>query len=68
MAQNKVQSGNYKVFDYQARVITRDDFPDLAEKGRSDFESCLVICNRDGETIVITREFERILANALKNV
>ncbi|HEX8288270.1 MAG TPA: hypothetical protein VF556_09750 [Pyrinomonadaceae bacterium] len=65
LARDRVKTGNYKVFDFQARVITRDQFPDLVEKGRTDIERCLVITNSEGETIVITREFEAILRNAL---
>lgn len=65
LARDRVKSGNYKVFDYQARVVTRDQFPDLVEKGRTYIERCLVITNSEGETIVITREFEVILKNAL---
>jgi hypothetical protein len=66
MAQNKVESGNYKIFDNDARVITKRNFSELVEQGKSDFESCLIIANREGETVVITREFSRILFNALR--
>ena len=61
----RVKTGNYKVFDYQARVITRDSFPELIEKGKTEIENCLVVINSDGETVVITRELEAILRNAL---
>jgi len=66
LAQNKVESGHYKIFDNDARVITKRDFPEVVESGKSDFESCLIICNREGETVVITKEFSRILYNALR--
>ena len=66
LAQNKIESGHYKVFDFDARVITKRNFPELVQTGKSDFESCLIIANREGETIVITKEFSRILYNALK--
>ncbi len=49
-----------------ARVITKRNFPELIQTGKSDFESCLIIANQEGETIVITKEFSRILYNALK--
>jgi hypothetical protein len=65
-AQNKVESGHYKIFDNDARVITKRNFPEVVETGKSDSESGLIICNRVGETIVITQEFSRILFNALK--
>lgn len=64
LARDRAKTGNYKVFDYQARVVTRDSFPELVEKGKTDIERCLVITNSEGETIVITREFEAILRNA----
>lgn len=67
LAQNRVEKGNFKVFDNDARVITKKDFPQLVETGKSDSASCLVICNRDGETVVITQEFSKILFNALKS-
>ena len=65
-AQNKVESGHYKIFDNDARVITKGNFPEVVESGKSDSESCLIICNREGDTIVITQEFSHILFNALK--
>jgi hypothetical protein len=65
LASDRVKTGNYKVFYHKARVITRSTFPELVSKGRTDFESCLVITNSDGETIVITKEFETTLRNAL---
>jgi hypothetical protein len=66
LAQSKVESGHYKIFDNDARVITKRNFPEVVESGKSDYESCLIICNRGGETVVITKEFSRILFNALK--
>lgn len=67
MAETKVKSGNFKVFDNFARVIKRDIFPELARQGRTGDEKCLVIINREGETIVLTDEFERILYAALES-
>ncbi len=67
LAQNKVESGHYKIFDNDARVITKGNFPEVVESGKSDYESCLIICNREGEAVVITKEFSRILINALKD-
>ena len=66
LAQNKVESGHYKIFDKDARVITKRNFPEVVESVKSDYESCLIICNREGETVVMTKEFSRILFNALK--
>ena len=65
LASDRVESGNYKVFDYQARIVTRESFPELIEKGKTEIERCLVITNSEGETVVITREFEAMLRNAL---
>ena len=66
LAQNKVESGQYKIFDNVARVITKRNFPEVVKSGKSDSESCLIVCNREDETIVMTKEFSRILFNALK--
>ena len=66
LAQNKVESGHYKIFANDSRVVTKRNFPEVVESGKSDYESCLIICNREGETIIITQEFSRILFNALK--
>jgi hypothetical protein len=66
LAQNKVESGHYKIFDNDARVITKRNFPEVVESGKSDYESCLIVCNREGETIIITQEFSQILFNALQ--
>jgi hypothetical protein len=40
-------------------------FPELVAEGKSDVESCLIITNREGEAVVITKEFSQILYNAL---
>ena len=66
LVQSKVESGHYKIFDNDARVITKRNFPEVVESGKSDYESCLIICNREGEAVVMTKEFSRILFNALK--
>ncbi len=65
LAQNKVESGHYKIFDNDARVITKRNFFEVVESGKSDYESSLIICNREGETIVMTIEFSRVLFNVL---
>lgn len=67
LAEERIKTGKYKVFDRQARVITRKNLPELAAAGKTEDENCLVIANQDGETIVITKEFEQILFNAFKN-
>ena len=59
LAENRIQNGQYKIFDHSARVITRK---------KIDGENCLVIINREGETIVITTKFENVLKNAIKQV
>lgn len=56
LAENRIKSGQYKIFDHNARVITRK---------KIDGKSCLVIINGEAETIVITPEFEIVLGNAL---
>ena len=66
LAQNKVESGHYKIFDNDVRVITKRNFPEVVELRKSDYESCLIVCNREGETFVTTKEFSRILFHALK--
>jgi hypothetical protein len=48
-------------------VITRERLPELVEQGKTSSESCLVIANSDGETMVIKREFEVVLRNALRS-
>ncbi len=55
LANNRLRTGTYKLFDHSARVIKRRNFPDLKEKELTDNESCLVIINRQGECVVITR-------------
>jgi len=65
--EERLEKGKYKVFDNDARVITRRDFPELVRKGKTDVESCLIIANSHGETIVITKEFSRILFNSLRS-
>ena len=56
LAENRIQNGQYKIFDHDARVITRKKIDD---------KSCLVIINGEGETIVITPDFEMVLRNAI---
>lgn len=64
--ESKIEKGNYKVFDNRAKVVTRRNFPNLIEQGKTGQEHCLVITNSEGETMVITAEFEQILANAVR--
>lgn len=66
LANLRLHHENYKVFDHDARIVKRVNIPKTKETGKSDYESCLVIINRDGECIVITREFEKILRNAVE--
>jgi hypothetical protein len=65
LAENRLKTGNYKVFDSRARIITRRAFPELKDAGSTQDERCLVIINAAGETIVITAEFELALRGAL---
>lgn len=67
LAENKLESGHYKVFDDDARVVKRHRLPELPATGKTHDSTCLVITNREGETIVLTQEFEHILYNILKN-
>ena len=57
LAENRLESGQFKIFDHNARVITRK---------KIDGRDCLVIINGEGETIVITPDFEMVLRNAIK--
>lgn len=57
LALNRIESGNYKVFDEDARVITRTEI---------EGKKCLVIANREGETVVIDGHFEKALRAALE--
>jgi hypothetical protein len=57
LAINRIQSGNFKVFDKDARIITRVDI-----RGKTN---CLVIINKEGETLVFDPHFEIALKNAL---
>ncbi len=63
---SKVESGHYKISDNDARVFTKRNFFEVVESGKSDYDACLIICNRKGETVVMTKEFSQILFNALK--
>ena len=65
LARIHMRRGTYKLFDARARVVTRRSFPELVEKEKTGDESCLVIVSGDGETIVITEEFETTLRAAL---
>jgi hypothetical protein len=67
LAQNRIDTGNFKLFDYRARAVSKITFPEFVEAGKTQDETCLIITNADGETIALTKEFARILFNALKN-
>lgn len=67
LAENRLQTGVYKVFDIHARIITRWNLPELVDQKQTDNPNCLVITNSKGETIVITEEFEMALRHALNN-
>ena len=61
LAENRLKTKNFKIFDHDARIVKRADLPELVENGRTDDAKCLVIVNSEGETIVITKEFELVL-------
>ena len=67
LANNRLRTKTYKVFDYNARIVKRIKMIELKEQGRTDSEQCLIIVNKDGDTMAITQEFEKVLFNALKN-
>lgn len=52
LAENRISSKNYKVFDKNSRVVKRQRIND---------DLCLVILNAEGEAIVLTEEFEKEL-------
>lgn len=56
LAENRIRSRQYKIFDHSAGVITRK---------KIDGKNCLVIINGEGETIVIPPEFEIVLRNIM---
>ena len=58
LAENRLKTKNFRVFDHDARIVGRENFPELVEKGRTLDEKCLIVVNSEGETIVITKEFE----------
>ena len=51
--------GAKPVFYNFARVIKRDKFLELVGQGITGEESCLIIINREGETVAITEENEK---------
>jgi hypothetical protein len=57
LAENRIITNNFKVFDKDARIVTRREIEGLG--------NCLVMINRAGETIVIDQHFEIALRNAL---
>ncbi len=67
LTQSNVETGKYKVLDYQSRIVARAKFPELVKLGRTENDSCLVNTSRDGETFVITKEFETAFLTAVKN-
>ncbi len=67
ITEQNIEAKKYKILDHKARIVTRRDFPELVREGRTDNKSCLVITNGDGETFLMTKEFEFTLFSALKN-
>jgi hypothetical protein len=67
LSEQNIVEKKYKVFDHNARIITRTSIPELVERGKTENQSCLVITNSNGETILITKEFEFALFQSLKN-
>lgn len=66
LAEERIAAKKYKVFDKNSRLVKRQKFPDLIKSGRTMSETSLVILNAEGETIVLTEEFERELFRILK--
>jgi len=67
ISEQNIEAKKYKILDHNARIITRRDFPELVREERAGNKSCLVITNGDGETFLMTKEFEFTLFSALKN-
>ena len=61
LAENRIASRNYKLFDKNSRVIKRQRLAELKLSGKTENDLCLVIINAEGETIILTEEFEREL-------
>lgn len=57
LAENRLKTGRFITLDDSARIITRKNI---------DGRQCLVIASGEGDTFVITPEFEVVLAHALK--
>ena len=55
---DRIKTGDYKIFDKHAKVVTRSD---IDNRG-----TCLVIANADGETFIIDADFENVLRTALE--
>jgi len=67
LTQSNLKAGKYKILDYQSRIVSRAKFPELVKAGRTENDSCLVMTSRDGETFVITKEFEMAFLTAVRN-
>jgi hypothetical protein len=66
LAEHRLDSKNYKIFDHRSRIIKRHKISELLERGRSDSEDALVIISGEGDLIVLTEEFERMLLSVSK--
>lgn len=66
LAEERITSKKYKVFDISSRLVKRHKFPDLVTTGRTMGETSLLILNSAGDAIVLTEEFERELLRVLK--
>lgn len=67
LAENRLRTKNYRVFDGDARVARSAKLPELKREGKTSMEDCLVVINREGEAMVLTVEFQLILLNVLQN-
>lgn len=66
LTQDNLLNKKYKVFDAKARAVIRRRIVGLIEEGNEKESTCLVLTNRNGETIVLTEDFELMLYNVLK--
>ena len=67
LAADRFDKKNFRVFDHNARIIKRVNISELVDQGKTAHPNCLVIVNGEGETIVITQEFERDMCEASKS-
>ena len=66
LAEHRLESKNYKVFDYRSRALKRQNFSELVERERSESQSGLVIISGEGDVIILTEDFERMLYGICK--